>query len=170
MKKKITLRELIVFSMLSALMLIGKIVFEPLPNVHPLAALIVIYTLVYRAKALIPIYVYVFLQGLMLGFNLWWVPYLYIWTALWGITMLLPKNMPTGIAIFVYPIVTALHGVLFGTLYAPVYSVLFGLDFSGMIKWIIAGLPFDVMHAVGNFAAGFLVLPISKVLRKLENK
>ncbi len=170
MKKKISLRELIVFSLLSALLLIGKIIFEPLPNVHPLAALIVIYTIVYRGKALIPIYVYVFLQGLILGFNLWWVPYLYVWTVLWGITMLLPRNMPTHAALFVYPLTTALHGILFGTLYAPVYSLLFGLDFSGMIKWIIAGIPFDLMHAVGNFAAGFLILPISKVLRKLENK
>jgi len=170
MKKKISLRELIVFSLLSALLLIGKIIFEPLPNVHPLAALIVIYTIVYRGKALIPIYVYVFLQGLISGFNLWWVPYLYVWTVLWGITMLLPRNMPTHVALFVYPLTTALHGILFGTLYAPVYSLIFGLDFSGMIKWIIAGIPFDLMHAVGNFAAGFLILPISKVLRKLENK
>ena len=84
--------------------------------------------------------------------------------------MLLPKNMPTRVSVFVYPLVTALHGIMFGTLYAPVQAILFGLNFSGMIKWIIAGLPFDAMHAVGNFAAGFLILPISKVLRKLENR
>ena len=168
--KRISLRELIIFSLLSALLVIGKIVFEPIPNVHPLAALVVIYTIVYRKKALIPIYVYVLIQGLLLGFSMWWVPYLYVWTVLWGITMLLPKNLPVPVAAIAYPIVTALHGLLFGTLYAPVYSLLFGLDFNGMIKWIIAGLPFDAMHALGNFAAGFLILPISKVLRKLENK
>lgn len=169
MKNKATPRELIIFAMLGALMLIGKIVFEPLPNVHPLAALVVIYTLVYRAKALIPIYLYVLLQGLISGFNLWWIPYTYIWTVLWGIAMLLPKNMSARIGVFVYPLITALHGLLFGTLYAPAQALMFGLDFNGMIKWIIAGLPFDALHAVGNFAAGFLVLPISKVLRKLEN-
>lgn len=170
MKKSIPLRELILFAMLGALMLIGKIVFEPLPNVHPLAALVVVYTLVYRSKALVSIYVYVFLQGLISGFNLWWLPYTYIWTVLWGIAMLLPKNMPTRVAVFIYPLVTAFHGIMFGTLYAPAQAIIFGLDFSGMIKWIIAGLPFDALHAVGNFAAGFLILPITKVLRKLENK
>lgn len=170
MKKSITPHELIVFSMLSALMVIGKIVFEPLPNLHPLAALVVIYTIVYRKKALIPIYVYVLIQGVMLGFSPWWVPYLYVWTVLWGITMLLPKNMPTAVEIIVYPILTALHGILFGVLYAPVYAVLFKLDFNGMIAWVMAGIPFDITHAAGNFAAGFLVLPITKVLRKLENR
>lgn len=170
MKSKLSLRELISFSLLAALMVIGKLLFEPLPNIHPLAALVMIYTLVYRRKALIPIYVYVFIQGIILGFSLWWVPYLYVWTVLWGITMLLPKNMPTSVALFVYPTLTALHGILFGVLYAPVYSVLFGLDFNGMIKWILAGIPFDISHAAGNFASGFLVLPITKVLRKIENR
>ena len=151
-----------------ALMLIGKIIFEPLPNVHPLAALVMIYTLVYRSRALIPIYLYVFLQGLIAGFNLWWMPYTYIWTVLWGLTMLLPKKIPNGIAIFVYPIICAIHGILYGALYAPAQAIIFGLDFSAMIKWIIAGLPFDAMHAIGNLAAGFLVLPISKTLKRLE--
>ena len=170
MKKRIPLRELIIFSLLSALMVIGQILFESIPNVHPIAALIVVYTLVYRAKALIPIYVYVLIQGIRFGFNMWWAPYLYVWLVLWGITMLLPRKMPTAVEAFVYPAVNALHGLLFGTLSAPLFALLSGLNFDGMIKWIIAGLPFDALHAVGNLVAGLLILPISKVLRKLENK
>ena len=87
------LRQLIVFAMLGTIMFVSKIVLEFLPNVHLLGALTMTYTIVYRHKALIPIYVYVFLNGLYAGFGLWWVPYLYIWAILWGITMLLPKNM-----------------------------------------------------------------------------
>lgn len=169
MKRNSTkLRRLILYAMLGALMLIAKIVFEPLPNIHPLAALVVIYTVVWRAGALVPIYIYVFLQGLIAGFNLWWIPYLYVWTVLWGMAMLIPKNLKTGTALAVYPLVCALHGILYGTLYAPAQALLFHLDFGMMIKWIIAGLPFDALHAGGNFIAGFLVLPISKVLLKLE--
>ena len=33
--------------------------------------------------------------------------------------MLLPKNMPRKAAAVVYPLVCALHGLAFGTLYAP---------------------------------------------------
>ncbi len=169
MRYKTKIRDLIIFAFLGALMLLAKIVFEPLPNVHPLGALIMVYTLVYRTRALIPIYIYVFLQGLISGFNLWWVPYLYIWTVLWGMTMLLPKNMKVRTKSIVYPTVCALHGLLFGTLYAPLQALMFGLDFSAMLKWIAAGLVFDAIHAAGNFAAGFLVLPLSSVLKKLSS-
>ncbi len=83
-----------VFAMLGALMFVSKLVMEWAPNIHFLGMLTMTYTIVYRWKALIPIYVYVFLNGAYAGFNIWWVPYLYLWTVLWGVTMLLPRRMP----------------------------------------------------------------------------
>ena len=126
------------------------------------------YTLVYRKKALYPIYVYVFLNGAMAGFNTWWIPYLYLWTILWGVTMLLPKNMPKKIQPIVYMVVCAAHGFLFGTLYAPAQAILYGLSFEQTIAWIISGLPWDAIHGVGNFFCGMLIVPIVSILRYLE--
>lgn len=126
------------------------------------------YTLVYRVKALIPIYVYIMLNGVFAGFAMWWIPYLYIWTILWGATMLLPREMDKKIEVLVYMIVCGLHGLLFGILYAPMQALMFGLSFEGMIAWIIAGLPFDAIHGVGNLAAGVLIVPMTKLLRRLE--
>ena len=163
-------RKLVVFAMLGALMFISKVVMEFLPNVHLLGALTMIYTIVYRKQALIPIYVYVFLNGLYAGFNLWWAPYLYIWTILWAITMLLPRKMPTKIAVPVYMAVCALYGLLFGMLYAPFQALAFGFDFKATVAWIISGLPWDAIHAVGNLVAGMLIVPLSTVLLKLEGK
>lgn len=138
------------------------------PNIHLLGMLTMAYTLTYRKKALIPIYVYVLLQGAFAGFALWWIPYTYIWTILWGITMILPKNIPAKIAVPVYMGVCALHGLCFGTLYAPVQAIMYGLSWKGMIAWIIAGLPFDAIHAAGNLVVGALILPLSSTLTKLE--
>ena len=118
-------------------------------------------------KALIPIYVYVLLNGLFAGFNSWWVPYLYIWTILWGAIMILPKNMPKAVACIVYPIVCAAHGLLFGALYAPVQALMFGFTFEQTLAWIAAGLSFDMIHMVGNFAVGLLIFPVSVTLKKL---
>ena len=151
-------------------MFCSKIVMEFLPNVHLLGALTMVYTLVFRKKALIPIYVYVVLNGVFAGFNLWWVPYLYIWTILWGITMLLPKRMPKKVACVVYPIVCSIHGFAFGTLYAPAQALMFGLNFRQMLAWIVAGFPFDVIHGVSNFVAGLLIFPLSQLLFKLVKK
>ena len=156
--------------MLGALMFISKLVMEFLPNIHLLGMLTMVYTLAFRKRALIPIYVYVLLNGLYAGFNLWWVPYLYIWTILWGVTMLLPKRMPHKVGAVVYPIVCALHGLAFGTLYAPAQAILFRLNFQQMLAWIASGFYWDVVHAVGNLAVGLLIVPLTILLKKLNSK
>ena len=162
------LADLIVFAMLGVVMFISKYLTEALPNVHFLGMLTMTYTIVYRKKALIPIYVFAMLIGIFNGFALWWIPYLYIWTILWGITMLLPKKMNKKVAIPVYAVVCALHGLSYGTLYAPAQAIMFGYDFKTMLTWIGAGLYFDIIHAIGNFALGFLIIPLSEALQKFH--
>ena len=97
-----------------------------------------------------------------------WIPYLYIWTILWAVTMLLPKQMPKRVSSIIYMIVCAMHGFCFGILYAPAQALMFGLSFEGMIAWIISGLSFDMIHGVGNFFCGMLIVPIASLLRYLE--
>ena len=166
---KLTARELTVFAMLGALMYASKVVMEFAPNVHLLGVFTVAFTVVYRKKALYPIYTYVLLNGIFCGFATWWLPYLYIWAVLWGAVMLLPKKMPAGIRPLVYMLVCSAHGFLFGTLYAPAQALLYGLSFQGMIAWIIAGLPWDCIHGVSNFLCGILIVPIITLLRRMEN-
>ena len=156
--------------MLGTLMFCSKLIMEILPNIHLLGMFTMVYTIVFRKKALFPIYIYVMLNGLYAGFNLWWVPYLYIWTILWAITMLLPKNMPKKFACIVYPLVCGLHGLAFGILYAPAQAWMFGLNFEQMITWVLAGSPFDIVHCVGNLIAGTLVLPLSALMKKLTHQ
>lgn len=165
---KLTIREMAEFSMLGALMYVSKIIMEWAPNIHLLGVFTVAFTVVYRVKALYPIYIYVLLSGLFAGFATWWVPYLYLWTVLWGVTMLLPKKMPKPVAVVVYSVVNALHGYGFGILYAPAQALLFGLSFEGMLAWIVAGFPFDVIHGTSNLICGFLIVPIVLILRKMD--
>ena len=165
---KLTIREIAVFGMLGAVMYVSKMVMEVLPNIHLLGVLTIAYTIVYRKKALYPIYIYVILNGIFCGFAAWWIPYLYLWTVLWGIVMLLPKKMPSRIKIFVYMAVCAVHGFLFGTLYAPVQAVLYGLNLKETLAWIAAGLPWDCIHGVSNFFCGSLILPVAAMLRLAE--
>ena len=165
---KLTIRELTIFSMLGAIMYASKIIMEIAPNIHLLGVFTIAFTLVYRKKALYPIYTYILLNGIFSGFATWWIPYLYLWTVLWGVTMLLPKKMPAPVQPFVYMAVCAAHGFLYGTLYAPAQALLYGLNFDKMIAWIISGLPWDFAHGVSNFFCGILIVPIISVLRLAE--
>ena len=166
---KLTIKEIAIFGMLVAVMYASKLIMQLLPNIHLLGVFIVAFTVVYRKKALYPIYTYVIIDGIFSGFATWWIPYLYIWTVLWGAVMLLPKKMPAKIQPAVYMIVCAAHGFLFGILYAPAQAIVYGLKFKGMIAWIIAGLPFDCIHGISNFVCGMLIMPIIMVLRAAEH-
>ena len=153
--------------MLGCLIFCSKMVMEVLPNIHLVAVLTMVYTIVFRWKALIPLYVYVMLDGLFHGFAMWWYPYLYVWTVLWAVTMLLPKRMPKKAAVIVYPAVCALHGLFFGVLYAPAQALMFGFDFEQTLTLIAAGFAFDITHFFGDLFAGLLILPLSQLLKRL---
>lgn len=165
---KLTTKEMAVFSMLGAVMYASKIIMEVAPNIHLLGVFTIAFTVVYGKKALYPIYLYVLMNGAFCGFAAWWIPYLYLWTILWGAVMLLPKKIPEKIKPLVYMVICAMHGFLFGTLYAPAQALIYGLSFKAMIAWIVAGLPFDFIHGVSNFFCGILIVPIISVLRLSE--
>ena len=166
---KLSTKDITIFGVLGALMYLSKIVTELAPNIHLVGVFIVALTVVYRKKALYPIYIYVFLAGLFSGFALWWVPYLYIWTILWGAVMMLPQNINKKLCPIVYMIVCAFHGFLYGTLWAPAQAIFYGLNFKGMIAWIVAGIPFDIIHGVSNFISGLLICPLIRGLKRMEN-
>ena len=165
---KLTIRETAIFGMLGALMYVSKLIMEIAPNVHLLGVFTIAFTVVYRKKALYPIYTYVILNGIFSGFATWWIPYLYVWTVLWAVTMILPEQLPKKVRPFVYMVVNACHGFLFGVLYAPAQALLYGLRLKGMLAWIAAGLPWDFIHGVSNFICGLLIVPLVHVLRRLE--
>ena len=165
---KLTTKELTLFALLGSLMYASKVIMEALPNIHLLGVFTIAFTVVYRKKTLYIIYLYVLINGLFGGFSTWWVPYLYIWTVLWAVTMLLPQNMPEKIRPLVYMVVCALHGFGFGLLYAPFQALVFGLNFKSTIAWVIAGLPFDIVHGISNFFCGMLIIPVINVLKKLD--
>lgn len=161
---------MILCALFGALMISSKEIMAVLPNIHLLGLLIMLATLTFRFKALISIYIYVFVEGLLQGFSPWWVQNLYTWAILWAVTMLIPKKLPTKAKMVIYPIVCALHGLMYGILCAPTQALFFGLDFNGMIAWIIAGFPFDIIHGISNFLVGLFILPLSLMLSKMLAK
>ena len=167
---KLTIIDLVVCAMLGAVMFCGDVLMEALPNIHLVGVLLVAYTIVFRVKALIPLYVYIGLTFLFNGFSVWTWPYAYIWTILWGTTMLIPQNIPRWVKYIVYPLNCCLHGLAFGTLYAPVQALVFHFNFEQTIAWILHGLLFDAIHASGNLVGGIAIVPVADFLAKLRKR
>lgn len=169
-KRKISIKDIAFLAMLGAIMFSSKIIMELLPNIHLIGVFVIAVTVVYRKYALYSIYVFVFLSGLFYGFASWWVAYLYVWTILWGVVMLLPKNLPNKVKPVIYMLVSGLHGLFYGILTSPVQALFFGLNLKGTLTWIAAGLPFDAVHGISNFICGITIPPIISVLQKAKTK
>lgn len=165
---KLTTNRIAVFGLMGALMYAARQAMSVLPNIHLTGVIIVVVTVVYRKQALYPLYTFILLEGLMAGFHTWWLPYLYIWTVLWGAVMLLPQNMKPRKAAVVYALVCGAHGILYGILYAPAQALIFGLGWEGMLAWIASGFTFDVIHGVSNFVCGLMIMPLVHVVKRMD--
>ena len=164
---KIKLRELVVLTVFGVIIFLSKLLLEFLPNFHLITMFIITLTVVYKAKALISINIFVFLTIFLNGLNLWTIPYLYIWLYPFILTLILPKRLSDKASFVLYIIIAVSHGFLYGTLYAPFQSLAFGLNFKATIAWIITGLPWDFAHGVYNGLISVLILPLTKLLKKI---
>jgi hypothetical protein len=156
--------------MLGAVMHAAQFALQSVLGVQLMGLFIAAFTLTYRARALIPIYVWVALHGAFYGF-IFMIPYLYIWLVPWGIFMLAGKiKLPKKALAPIYMVLSALGGLTFGTLYAPFWALWSGFTFRQMLLWIASGFPTDIGYAVSNFAFGILIIPMSELLKKLNRQ
>ncbi len=167
---KIRLKDIAILSLMAALMCVGDFAMEWLPNVHFVGVIIVVATVVYRKYALLTIFVYWMVLGFVEGFTLWWIPKLYVWVLLWGGIMLIPKKFSEKIKSILCVAICSLHGFLsFGVFYAPAQAIIAGLDFKGMLAWIVLGLPFDITQGVSNLVLGSIfIYPMVKILKQTD--
>lgn len=72
---------------LSALLIIGQVALGFLPNIEVVTLLVIAYTLVFGKKVFFIIYIFVLVEGLIYGFGLWWINYLYVWSVQAAVTL-----------------------------------------------------------------------------------
>jgi energy-coupling factor transport system substrate-specific component len=89
--KSLSVKELVLYAVLSAFLLAVQVGLAFLPNVELVSLLLIIYTRVLGKKALYPLYVFVLAEGLIYGFGIWWINYLYIWTILVLVTLIFKR-------------------------------------------------------------------------------
>ena len=153
MTGKLSVRELCLHALLGALLFALKLVFAPLPNIHPVAVLIIAGTLCFSWHMLYSVAVYVLLEGMVYGFGLWWISYLYIWPLLVALTLLFRRENRVFFALL-----SALFGLCFGALCAIPYFFIGGWEMA--FSYFVAGIPFDALHAVGNGVLCYVLLPV----------
>jgi len=152
---KLNTKELVTLALLSALLFVLQVALAFIPNIELVSILIMIYTLIYGKKTLYIIYTFALLQGLIYGFGIWWLMYLYVWTILFFVVSFLKKNQ----SVILWAIVAAIFGFTFGFLCSIPYFIMGGIGAG--LAWWSTGISFDLIHGFGNF---FIVLVLFKPL------
>jgi hypothetical protein len=155
-------RRMVRIAFLSAVLTVAMLALKPLPNVELISLLVVIYALLFGKDTFIVVTIFSLTEGLLWGFGLWWVGYLYVWPLLCLIVILLKRFIKE--EFFIWAVVSGVFGLVFGALFAIAYLP---IDPAYALAYWIAGLPWDVWHAGWNFVLMVLVgKPVYKILRR----
>lgn len=148
--------------MLGALTYGAKVAMAALPNIEPVSLMVMLFAVVLGWKGLYPMYLYVLLEILLGGINLWNINYLYIWLVLFlGAYAMRKLKSPLWFALL-----SGVFGLAFGLLCTPVYMAIGGFSYG--IRWWMAGFAFDISHGIGNFVIALLLFgPLRKLLTRL---
>lgn len=162
---KLTLRQIALFGVLGALTFGAKVAMSILPNIEPVSLMVMLFAVVFGWKGLYPVYLYILMEVMLYGINLWNINYLYIWTVLFVAALVLQRMKSP----LWWALLSGLFGMAFGLLCSPVYMAIGGFDYG--IRWWLAGIAFDIPHAIGNFVIALLLfVPLRKLLTKLYAK
>lgn len=162
MQAQSKIKNLVILALLTAILVLAQLTLAVLPNVELVSLLCLVYTLFYRKQALAIIYLFVMVEGLVFGVGIWWINYLYIWAILWGATMLLSKMR----SMIGWAILSGTFGLFFGLLTAIPYLFTGGASLA--FSYWVSGIPYDILHCLGNIGAILLLFrPLCRVFERL---
>ena len=97
-------RPLVVTALLAAILLLAQISLSFLPNIELVTLLLLCYTAVFPLRQVLgAVLVFDLLEGILYGFGLWWVMYLYVWP-IWVLLSLALRRTSSGVVRGVRPL------------------------------------------------------------------
>lgn len=164
----ISVKEITLIGMMVAIIEVCKVSMMGLPNIELTTFWVIMFTLYFGRRILYVIPAFILIEGMMYGFGIWWIMYLYMWPSLALLTYLFRKNDSA----WIWSTLSGAYGLFYG-LFCSIPYVFMGA-FEGSLRaglvsgfsWWVAGIPWDIVHGVANFLL-MLVLyhPVRKVMK-----
>lgn len=160
---RLTIKDITIMALMVAIIEVCKFALANIPNVELTSFWIIMFTLYFGKRIFYIIPAFILIEGAVYGIHLWWIMYLYAWPLLAIITLLLRKMKDA----WEWSMVSGLFGLSFGALCAIPYIFTSGIY--GAFAYWVAGIPFDLIHGIGNFVI-MLVLytPLNNVMKKMS--
>lgn len=167
----LNIQDIALIGVMTAVIEVSKLAMSFLPNVELVTFWIIMFTLFFGPKVLYSILVFILIEISLYGVHVWVIMYLYMWPILALIAYLFRKKN----SMWFYSVLSGFFGLCFGAICSVPYIVIGTVDgniLSGLrmaFNWWIAGIPFDILHGIANFAL-MLVLytPVRMLLTKIK--
>ena len=155
-------RNITLVALLSAICVVSRIVLQFLPNIKPVTTIIILVALYIGATESIEVaFVSTMVSNMVLGMGIWTVFQILSWVVIAVLASILSPVLKR-LSPFALSLYSAANGFLFGFIVS--WEKLLYVGVKGFWIYYISGIPFDVLHAVGNFAFCLVfAIPLKKV-------
>lgn len=169
---KITIKDITLIAMMVAIIEVCKVTLSFLPNIEVTTFWLIMFTIYFGRKIVYVVPIFIILEGAIYGFGTWWLMYLFAWPLLVFICYIFKNNK----SIWFWSIFSGAFGLFFGALCSIPYVIICAFS-SGIktgiqlgIAWWIAGIPWDIVHGIGNFVIMLvLYIPIKLILIEIKS-
>ena len=170
---KISIKDITLIAMMVAIIEVCKVALSFLPNIEVTTFWLIMFTIYFGRKIVYVVPIFIILEGAIYGVGTWWLMYLFAWPVLVFVCYIFKKNK----SIWFWSIFSGTFGLFFGALCSIPYVIICAFS-SGIktgiqlgIAWWIAGIPWDIVHGVSNFAIMLaLYIPIKHILTEIKVK
>lgn len=153
-----TTRRIARLALLVSLCHVGRVMFGFIPNVQPMTVVLLLLTIVFGfSDGLIVAILSVFVSNLQLGMGVWTFAQIGTYLAVIAVTALIAP-MLRKLPLWLSALYAGFIGFLYGFLISLIQSVFF--SFISFFPYWIAGLSFDLLHALGNVGFWIILYPV----------
>ena len=111
-KISITTKDIILMGVALAVIEVAKVALGFIAGIEIVTLLFVLYTLFFEKKMIYFLPTFLLIEGIVNGFGIWWIMYIYVWSILVLITYLFRKHQ----SLWFWSIFTGIYGLFFGLL------------------------------------------------------
>lgn len=139
-------KKIVLIAFCCALLVVSKEVLAFLPNIELVTFLLILYSLNFELSISLFISIgFCFIQMILYGIGPWTPMYFIVWSFLVILTVILKKWLKDEHRCAVF---SGIFGLFFGFLFSIPY---FLMDWNLGVAYFLKGIPFDLIHCVGNY-------------------
>lgn len=160
--------DMIVLFLLGVFAVSGRILLEPIPNVQPVTVIILMSGIYFGVtRSIILATSVALISNLFLGHGLWTLYQAFGWSLVGVIGALLSNKLHSKNTTSNTPLMVLAAFCAFIFDWVVSLSVLHTLGPDLLFVYIVSGIPFDLLHAVGNmFFVAWLASPLSEIMMR----